>query len=124
VVVQCGQCLALALGEFADRCAVREREDHVQMDPDQAVGVLDGECGTDLGSPVPALGAVARVAEPAHQLIPGIRNALGGPARVRRLTAEPEPWQRGAHHMERVTSARAERNRIDQRLDDLVELDD
>src|SRR5581483_5524220 len=94
------------------------------MYADEMLGVLDGECGGDLRSPVAALGAVPGVAEPGHQLIPGVCDALRTPPGLCRFAAEAESWQGRAHDVERVTGASAGRHGIGQRLDDLGELDD
>ena len=50
--------------------------------PVSVLGVPHAERRGDLRPPVAALGAVARVAEPGHQLVPGVGDALRRPTRA------------------------------------------
>ena len=75
-------------------------------------------------APVAALRAVARIAQALHQLGPGRGDAVDAPAGGRGLAGEAEARQRRADHVEGIGGVAAMRDRIDQRLDHLVELDD
>ncbi len=92
--------------------------------PDHVIRVAGADGRGDLGAPVAALGAVAGVAEPAHQLVPGVGDLLGPPARPAGLAAEAVAGQRRADHVESVRGVAAVRRRIGERPDDLAELDD
>ncbi len=78
----------------------------------------------DGGALVTALGDVAAIAEAGHQLRPGLRDAGGIPAEVRRLVGEAVAGQRRQHEVEGVLGASAVRRRVGQRADDLEELQD
>ena len=55
--------------------ADRARDEHVDVDAEQPLGSLAGHRVGDDGSPVAALGDIAGVAEPLHQLRPGLPDA-------------------------------------------------
>jgi hypothetical protein len=99
-----------------------DRGHHVEVDADEAGGVAPGELDGDAGAPVAALRAVARVAEPVHELVPCVGDAGQVPAGLGWLAAEPEAGQRRAHDVERVGRVPA-RDGVGQRADDLAELD-
>ena len=64
--------------------------------------VLDpAEVGRDEGAVVTALGAVAVVPEPAHQLGERTRDPLAGPSGLGHRAGEPDPRQRGDDQVER-----------------------
>ena len=63
--------------------------DHVEVDADAAVGVLQTDGGGDGRPPVATLSAEALVAEGGHQLGPRVGDAPDVPARRGRLVAEP-----------------------------------
>jgi hypothetical protein len=67
------------------------------------VRVDPAEVGCDEGAEVPALGAVAGVAEPAHQLGECARHPAAAPAWLGDRTGEPEPRQRRDDQVERLT---------------------
>ena len=80
--------------------------------------------GRDDRAPVVAGGAVALVAEAAHQLHPGAGDADRPPAALRGGPGEPEPRQRRHHEMEGRVRVRAVRARVRERPDDVQELRD
>ena len=87
--------------------------------------VLLPDARGDARAPVAALRAVAVVAEARHQLGPrGARCAATFQPGLRRPVAEAVARQRRAHDVERVGRVAAVRDRIGERADDLVELDD
>ena len=94
------------------------------MDAEQPLGCLAAHRVGDGGALVAALGDVAGVAEAAHQLRPGARDAAGVPADLGRLGGEAVTGQRGQHQVERVLGGAAVRGRVGQRADDLEHLDD
>ena len=73
-------------------------------------------------APVAALRAVARVAEPAHQLDLGLRDARGIPAALVGRPGEAVAGHRRADDVEGVAGRRRERRVA--AADDLLELDD
>ncbi len=75
------------------------------MDPDQPGGRLARHRVGDGRALVAALGHVAGVAEAGHQLRPGLRDAVAGPAELGRLVREPEAGHRRDHEVERVLGA-------------------
>ena len=104
------------------RCGVlhalrgRQTEWHVGVNGDAPVTAADRGVAPDLGgdhrTPVTALSAVALIAEPLHQDVPGRRDAFDVPAGGGRLTGEAVAGQGRAHHVEI----------LGQRFDDLGEL--
>src|SRR5690606_34093897 len=80
---------------------------HVEVYADAAPAIA-AELGGDHRAPVTALGAVAFVAEPGHQLVPGDRDALHPPAGAGRFAGEPVAGQRRAHHVETALGQRAD----------------
>ena len=98
--------------------------DHVEMNAGDVIGVPQADGGRHMRAPVAALRPVALVAEPGHQLIPGVGDALDTPARPRWLAAEPVAGQRRADHVEGVGGIAAVRGRVGQRADHLAELHD
>ena len=82
------------------------------------------EVGRDEGAEVPALRAVALVAEAAHQRDPGRRRALRAPAPVLQRGREPEPRERRDDQVEGDRGIGAVRPRVGQRADQVGELDD
>ena len=89
---------------------------------------LAGSCSPDVHrhrrAPITALGRVARVAEPQHQVRPGAGDALHVPSGAGRLIGESVARQRRGNHVERVGGIAPERGRIRQRLNDFMELND
>jgi hypothetical protein len=75
------------------------------------------------GALVAALGDVAGIAEPVHQLRPGARDPAGIPADLGRLGGEAVAGQRRDDKVERVPGASAVRGGVGQRVDDLEHLD-
>ena len=73
---------------------------------------------------VPSLGDVVGIAEAAHQLRPGLRDATRVPPDLGRRVREPVAGQRRRHEVERVLGASAVRGRVRERADDLEQLDD
>ena len=78
----------------------------------------------DGGAPVAALRDIAVVPESGHQSGKCGADALDAPTSGRRTTGEAEAGQRRRDDMERVGRVAAERGRVGQRLEHLVELDD
>ena len=77
----------------------------------------------DAGADIAALGDVAGVAEPVHQLRPGPRDAAGVPADLRRCCREAVAGQGRQHQVERVLGGAAVRGRVGERADDPEHLD-
>ena len=73
--------------------------------PSQPLGCLAAHRVGDGGAHVAALGDVAGVAEAAHQLRPGLRDAAGVPAELGRLAGEAVAGQGRQHQVERVLGA-------------------
>jgi hypothetical protein len=84
-----------------------------------AVGAKLGHVGGDDRPPVPALDAVALVAEPVGDLSEGSGDPPRVPARLRRRAGEPVAGQRRHHQVERVGRV----GRIGQRVDHVEKLD-
>jgi hypothetical protein len=77
-------------------------EGQVGVDPDDVVGVRAGQRRGDERAPIPALGAVAVVAQPAHEFVPRPGGAVDVPSRRRRLAAEAIAGERRHDDVERV----------------------
>ena len=75
--------------------AVQRRHEQVRVDADQALGCLAAHRVGDARADVAALGDVAGVAEPAHQLGPRLRGPAQVPADLDRLAGEAVPGQGG-----------------------------
>src|SRR5262249_35043957 len=60
--------------------------------------------------------------KPIHQHRPRLRDAIDAPSRCRGLAGEAKARQRGTYDMKRIGRVAAMSDRIDQRLDHLVEL--
>ena len=97
---------------------------HVGVDAEQSRWLLDGHHVGDDGAPVAALRDVVGVAKAFHQLDPGRRDAVGGPAGVARLARVPVVRYRRDHHVEGVVGAAAVRGGVGERVDDPQQLDD
>ena len=93
------------------------------MNAEQPVGCLAGHRVGDSGTLVAALGDIARVAEPAHQLRPRLADPAGVPAGLGRLPREAVTGDGRDNEVERVLSRPAVRGRVGQRADDLEHLD-
>ena len=93
----------------------------VDVDADHMLGVDPAEVGCDKGAVVAALGAVALVAEPAHQLGERTRDPPTGPSGLGDRAGEPEPGQRGDDQVERGGICCAVSTRIAERADDVQE---
>ena len=94
------------------------------MDAEQPLRCLAAHRVGDGGAHVAALGDVPGVAEAAHQLRPGPRDAAGVPAELGRLAGEAVAGQGRQHEVERVLGASAVRGRVGERADGLEQLDD
>ena len=97
---------------------------HVEVDPEQPIGVAHGEVGGDRRPPVAALGAEPVVAERGHDLGPTVGDAFDAPAGLGRLVAEAVSGQRRQHDMERVAGIATVSGRVGERPDHVEELDD
>ena len=94
------------------------------MDAEQPLGCLAAHRVGDGGALVAALGDVAGVAEAAHQLRPGARDAAGVPAGLDvGSRGEAVAGQRRQHQVERVLGRAAVRGRVGERADDPEQLD-
>ena len=94
------------------------------MDAEQPFGCLPSHRVGDGGAHVAALGDVAGVAEPVHQLRPGLRDAADVPAELGRLAGEAVAGQRRQHEVERVLGGPSVRGWVRERSDGLEQLDD
>ena len=94
------------------------------MDAEQPLGCLAAHRVGHGSALVAALGDVTGVAEMAHQLRPGARDAPGIPADLGRLCGEAVAEQGGQHEVERVLGASAVSGRVGERTDGLEQLDD
>ena len=83
-VVQAGQAGLVLLGETVQlaRGAGGEGQQVVQVHADDVIGVDQAQLAGDSRTPVPALGAVTLVAQPAHQGGPCLRDPAQVPARL------------------------------------------
>ena len=87
------------------RGAAAGRQRVVEREAGDVLGIAPGEGDRDRRAPVAALGDVALVAEPAHQLRPGVGDPLDSPAGRGRLAAEAVAGQRGHDHVEGVAAS-------------------
>ena len=94
------------------------------MDADQPLRCHAPHRVGDGGAHVPALGDVARVTEPVHQLGPGLCDTAGPPAELGRLGGEAVAGDGGQHEVERVLGISVVRRRVGERADGLQQLDD
>ena len=88
------------------------------------LGIERADPRRDLRAPVAALRAVARVAEPVHQLGERARDARTGPSRACASAPRSRSRAATARHVERVGGVAAVRLRVGQPRDDVEELDD
>ena len=95
----------------------QRRHEQVGVDAEQPLGCLAAHRVGDAGAHVAALGDVAGVAEAAHQLRPGPRDAAEVPAELGRLAGEAVAGQGRQHEVERVLGAAAVRGRVGERAD-------
>ena len=102
----------------------RRRGEQVDVDADQPVGCHAAHRVGVEGAHVAALGDVAGVAEAAHQLRPGLRDAAGAPADLRRLGGEAVAGDGRQHQVEGVLGAAAVRGRVGERADGVQQLED
>src|SRR5436190_3274057 len=107
----------LTPGDESDRC-------RVEVDPDDMRRIDVSELWRDQRAEVSTLCSVALVAEPAHELGPGLGDATGVPPLVPRRSGETETWDRRDDEMERITRSSAVSAGIGKRTDDLGELGD
>src|SRR5215218_4592682 len=122
-VLECRECLPLAVREVLERRRVWRSEGRGEVDPGYVARVLLSDECADARPPVAALRAVALVAEPGHQPGPRGRDPLDVPAPLRRLVAEAIAGKRGAHHMKGVGRVAAVGGGVGQRPEHLQELD-
>ena len=107
-------------GRRSGGLAARRRHVHqVDVQAKGAVGSELGHVGGDDRPPVPALDAVAPVAEPVGDLSEGGGDPPGVPARLRGRAGEPVAGQRRYHQVERVGRI----GRVGQRVDHVEKLD-
>jgi hypothetical protein len=93
--------------------------------PRQASGCWLADAGRDHRAPVAALGDVLAVAQAAHQLVQAVGDACSTPQPARsRLAREAVARQRRTDDVERVLGIAAVGDRVGQRPDHLLELDD
>jgi hypothetical protein len=114
----------LGIGEVAEGGWVGRRQRRHEVDARNVVGVPLCDVRADARSPVAALGAVALVAEPGHQLSPGSGDALHAPSQPLRLVAEAVTRQRWADDVEGVRRVATMGGGVSERPDHLEELDD
>src|SRR5206468_2895809 len=99
------------------------RHGECDVDAGTMLGVLRTDRGSDGRAPVAALRAVTRVAQPFHQCRPGTGDAIDAPARRLGFGRKTEAGQGRTDDMGGVRRIAAVRRRIDERFDDLMELD-
>jgi hypothetical protein len=87
------------------------------------LGVGERDLRRDHPAPIAALRAVARVAQPGHELDECVRDATGVPSALVGRTRERVARDRRAHDVERVLWVAAVRARIGEWADDVEELD-
>ena len=104
--------------------AAQTSHQQVGMDADQTLGCQAAHRVGDGGTDVAALGDVAGVTEPVHQLPPCRRDSGRAPADLGRLAGEAVAGNGRQHEVERVLGASAVRGRIRERADGLEQLDD
>jgi len=102
----------------------REEGEQVQVNAGQPLWCLVCHRVGDGGALVAALGHVTVIAEAAHQLRPGVRDAAGVPADLGRLAGEAVAGDGRQHQVERVLGRSTVRGRVRQRADDPEHLDD
>src|SRR5262249_270534 len=96
----------------------------IQMYADTAGRVLGTDAARDRGTSISALGRVALVAQPAHQLGPRARDALDVPPRPRTFVGKAIARKRWTYDMKRIGRIAAVRSGVRERLDNLVKLHD
>ena len=102
----------------------QRRREQVRVDADQAVESDAAHRVGDLRAHVAALRDVAGVAEPLHELVPGLADADRAPAELGRLVGEAVAGDGRQHEVERVLGAAAVRGRVGEGADGLEQLDD
>ena len=115
----------VALGQSLELggVAAREGEDLVDVYADDVLGVDAPEDRRDDRAGVVAVGSVALVAEPTHQLGPRVRDPRGVPAGCIRGAGETEAGNVRDHHVERRRRIAAMGARIGERADQVDVLD-
>jgi hypothetical protein len=94
------------------------------VDADQLLGCLAAHGVGNAGADVTALGDVAAIAEPAHQLGPGLGGAAGAPAELGRVAGEAVAGNGRQHQVEGVGGRSAVGGRVGEGADDVEQLDD
>src|SRR5262245_970171 len=93
------------------------------MDTCQTGRPLLGQRRCNDRAPVPALGNIAIVTKPSHQLGPRYGDAGSVPTAFSRFVGKCKSWQRWRNNVERFLFATTMRRRIRQGINDLEELD-
>src|SRR6185437_13944607 len=101
----------------------RYRRGQVEMNAEQSWWRRPRQLGGDDGTPVAALGDVARVAEASHQLGPDLRDVLRTPAGGGWSTGKAVAGNRRNHDIEGVRGGAAVRDRIREWTDGPEELE-
>jgi hypothetical protein len=114
---------ALLVGVGRHRAA-QCRHEQVRVDADQPFGCLAAHRIGDAGAHVAALGDVALVAEPLHELCPGACRPAQVPADRRRLARQAVAGEGREHEVERILGRAAVCSRIGEGADRLEQLDD
>ena len=127
------ECRAFFLGQAVRRGPAggersgdlaRHGRRQVDVDSEQSRRRVSPHRFGDDRPPITALGDIARIPQPVHQLRPGSRDAVGVPPRRGRLRREAETGHRRKHQIERILGAPAMRRRVRERTDGLQQFDD
>ena len=100
------------------------RAQKVEMDPDQAFGMMQAETRRHRRAPITPLRTKAFIAERAHQFGGDIGHLPNAKARLTGAERQAVTWQRGRNHGEGVRRIAAKGRRIGQARDDVEKLKD
>ena len=101
----------------------RRGNGHIGVQADNVRLIELGKPGCDHGPPVAALGAVARIAKPAHQFGEGANGPLDVPAALSRRPGEAVAGQRRNDQVKRLTLRAGVPGRVGEPVHNLAELD-